>query len=349
MAMPLEIPTIHLETASNDLSTRTLGSSSVTSGASSVDKEVYVFPTSFAQQGFLLLEELAPGNPAFIMALNLQLTGNLNVPVLEDAINEMIDRHEILRTTFMTLGGQKVQVVAPQRSVKLPVIDLSAVDAKERNAKSEQVIRKEALSSFDLARGPLIRFCLVRLGVSDHILLVTIHHIIGDGWSNGIIVRDLAQLYTSLVQNKPSNLPQLSLQFADYAAWEQTQSESAAFTQDLAYWLKLVGENIAAIDFPTDRPRTDGRGFRSEQAIFPLSNSLVGDLKVYCNRKNVTLYMVFLAAFEIMLHRYSGQTDILVGTPAANRMPQTEDLVGPFANMVVVRNDLGETQRFRVC
>lgn len=304
----------------------------------STSEDVYVMPTSVAQQRFWLLDQLEPGNTALNMPLALSLTGKLNVDALERALNEIVSRHEVLRTTFARNNGKPVQVIAAYQTLPLDFVDLS--DHIYKESESERIRVEEAHHKFDLLRGPLFRARLIRLEAEDHILLLTLHHIICDGWSNGVLVREVGEIYDAFSQGRPSPHDELPIQYADFAAWQQEWLNSDGFEDQLAYWKQQLGNEIPTLDIPTDFPRGKNRASFGDIESLLLPQPLTRAIRALGQREDATPFMIFLTAFNVLLHRYSAQDNIIIGSPTANRQrSETERLIGPFANTLFLRTD----------
>ena len=304
-------------------------------------------PQSFAQQRLWFLDQLVPGSLAYNMATGVRLRGVLDTQALGAALAEVVRRHEALRTTFGTEGGLPVQLVRRGLDIGPPAIDLSALSEQEREAESQRLALEEANRPFDLTTGPLLRATLVRLAEQEHVLLLTMHHIISDGWSIGILVREIAELYEAFHVSAPSPLAELPIQYGDYAAWERKRFKGGALDEQLDYWKRRLEGAPAILDLPTDFPRPPVQTFRGASHSFFLPRSLYEAVLSLCQREGVTPFMALLAAFEVLLYRYSGQRDMLVGTPVANRQHvETEGLVGCFANTLVLRSELSDDQTF---
>ncbi|MEO8041986.1 MAG: condensation domain-containing protein, partial [Acidobacteriota bacterium] len=304
----------------------------------STSDDVYVMPTSVAQQRFWLLDQLEPGNTALNMPLALSLTGKVNVDELERALNEVVSRHEVLRTTFSRNNGKPVQVIAAKQTLPLEFVDLSGHIDKE--SESERIRVEEAHHTLDLLRGPLFKARLIRLEAEDHILLLTLHHIICDGWSNGVLVREVGEIYDAYSQGRPSPHEELPIQYADFAAWQQEWLKSDGFEDQLAYWKQQLGNEIPTLDIPTDFPRSKNRASFGDIESLLLPQPLTRAIRTLSQREDATPFMIFLTAFNVLLHRYSGQDNIIVGSPTANRQrSETEGLIGTFANTLLLRTD----------
>jgi amino acid adenylation domain-containing protein len=295
----------------------------------------YVFPTTFAQQRLWFLEQLQPGSVSYLVPWSLQLSGKLNIEALGRSLNEIVRRHEILRTTFSWKDGMPVQVVTGS-SIPLPLLDLSAASSPEKEA--QRLSREEAHRPLDLERGPLVRARLLRLGPEEHVLLLTMHHIIFDGWSRRILVRELAVLYEAFCSGQMSPLSPPKLQYADYAVWQRKQFQGAYLEKQASYWKEQLAGIPARLDLPTDRPRPAVQSFNGAKLPLALSAELTGRLNEYSRERGVTLFMTLLAGFQALLARYSNQDDIVVGSPIANRnRAEIEEMIGFFANTLVFR------------
>jgi hypothetical protein len=304
-------------------------------------------PLSFAQQRLWFLEQLAPGTPLYNIPAAIRITGPLDVVVAERSLNEIVRRHEVLRTTIATVDGQPAQIISPALSLKLPVVDLREFPETEQEAEIRRLASEEAQRPFDLGQGPLLRVALLRLAAEDHVLLVTMHHIISDGWSIGVFVREAVALYGSLDTGTPSPLPELPIQYADYAVWQGQWLQGEVLERQLAYWKRQLA-GISALELHTDRPRPVVQTYRGRIQSFPIPTTLFEGLKILSRREGITLFMTLLAAFQTLLYRYTGQEDISVGTPIAGRNRlETEGLIGFFVNILVLRTDLSDDPSFR--
>jgi thioesterase domain-containing protein/non-ribosomal peptide synthetase component F/acyl carrier protein len=316
--------------------------------ACSLANEVYVMPSSLAQQRFWLLDQLEPGNTSLNMPLALRICGELDVDALELTISEIIARHEILRTTFAVEKDKLVQViVAAQLTNSFEVVTASGSAEQEIEEWATRLTLDEAHTTFDLQRGPLFKAKLLRLCATDHILLLTMHHIVCDGWSNGVLVREIGEIYEALSKGLPSPLPELPIQYGDFALWQQEWLESESFQEQLEYWRGHLGENLPPLDLPTDFPRNRNRASFGAIESLLLSRPLTKALKVLAQREEVTEFMVFLAAFNVLLHRYTGGEQLMVGSPTANRIhSESEPLIGTFANTLMLKTDLSGNPSF---
>jgi aspartate racemase len=306
------------------------------------------FPLSFSQERLWFLDQLDPGSAAYNIHSATRFQGPLAVEVLERCLNEMVLRHESLRTTFKSVDGRAVQVIAPYEPFPLTVLDLSGLDETARLAELERLATAEAQQPFDLSRGPLLRVRLIRLAPQDHVWIENIHHIVSDDWSMKVFTNELAELYKSYVQGKPSPLAELPIQYADFAHWQREWLQGEVLDSQVAYWKKQLGGNLPVLQMPTDHPRPSNQTFRGTQAKFLLPTSFYAALKTLCDREGVTLFMLMLAAFQTLLHRYTNQEDIIVGSPIAGRSQiETEKIIGFFLNTLVLRTDLSGRPTFR--
>ncbi len=306
-------------------------------------------PLSFAQQRLWFLDQLEPGYSAYNIPVALRLTGPLDVTAFERSLSEILRRHDALRTTFPQVNGQPVQVILPFEPIKLTLLNLQEQDENEREALALRLAAEEARRSFDLVRGPLLRACLLRLDQDEHVLLITIHHIASDGWSMGILFRELSVIYEAFSRGQPSPLAELPIQYVDFAVWQREWLQGGALERDLAYWKQQLAGAPAMLELPTDRPRTPVQSFRGAREPVTLPKSLSELLNALSRREGVTLFMTLLAAFKVLLSRYIDRCDIVLGTPIAGRTDaKTEELIGFFANTLVLRTDLSGDPTFRV-
>jgi amino acid adenylation domain-containing protein len=305
-------------------------------------------PLSFAQQRIWFLDQLEPESPLYNIHTGVELWGPLNVPVLQRSIAEILRRHEALRTTFTVIDDRSVQVINKNAIFKLPVNDLQEQDKSQRRLKVSARAEEDARRRFDLTKGPLLRANLLRLGETEHVLLLTIHHIISDGWSVGVFVRELAALYEAYTAGRPSPLQELSIQYADFAAWQRDWLQGGRLEEQLSYWRAQLSDVPPLLELPTDRPRPPVQSYKGAHETLLLCESLSRSLKELSRREGATLFMTLLAAFSTLLYRYSSQRDILVGTPIANRnRAETESLIGFFVNTLIFRTRLSERMTFR--
>jgi amino acid adenylation domain-containing protein len=305
-------------------------------------------PLSFAQAQIWFFEQLEPENTAFNRPVALRLTGKLNVAALEQSLNEIVRRHEVLRASFPAVDGVPVQAIAPNLSLSLPVTDISDLPDRERKAEAQRRVTEDAQRPFDLARGPLVRATLLRLSSEDHRLLLAMHHTVFDGWSVGVLLQEVAALYEAFSTGNPSPLPELPVQYADFTVWQQQWLSGEVLESQLAYWKKqLAGANFV-LELPADRLRPAVQTYRGAKHSFMLPVSLGESLKKLSQQEKVTLFVTLLAAFATLLYRYTGQDDVIIGTPIAGRNRiETEKLIGVFINTLVLRTNLGGNPSFR--
>ncbi len=305
-------------------------------------------PLSFSQERLWFLDRLGAGASAYNVPAAVRLAGALDPSALQRTFAEVARRHEALRTTFGERDGVPFQVIAAELGVPLPVADLSALPAEASERETLRLATEEAGRPFDLARGPLFRTLLFRLGAAEHVLTVTLHHIVSDGWSTGVLVREMAALYDAFAAGRPSPLPELPIQYADYAVWQRQRLQGEALEKELAFWReRLTG--VPPLELPTDRPRPAQASFRGGHRAVELAADALSGLNALCREsEGTTLYMVLLAGFETLLLRYSGQDDFAVGAPVANRgRSETEGLIGFFVNTLALRATLAGDLTFR--
>ena len=305
-------------------------------------------PLSFPQQQLWLLAELHPEQPVYNETIAIHMDGKINTAVLERSLTELLRRHEILRTTFAVKDGQPIQVIHPPSPFKLPVVDLCGLPETEGEAEALRLATEELKQPFDLIQGPLLRATLMRLGEADYRLFIAVHHIVVDGISMySIFLPELETLYTAFSQGKLSPLPELNVQYADFAAWQRQWLQGKVLSDQLAYWKeKLSG--LPTLQLPTDRPHSSKANFQGERQCLALSKRLTEQLKVLSRQEGVTLFMTLVAAIKILLYRYSAQEDIALGTVIAERnRPELEGVMGHFLNTLVLRTDLSGDPSFR--
>ncbi|KYC36320.1 hypothetical protein WA1_42115 [Scytonema hofmannii PCC 7110] len=302
---------------------------------------------SFAQERMWFLSQLEPTNPFYNEPQALRFHGSLNIVALEKSLNKIIQRHEALRTNFVTVDGQPVQVITETLILSVPVVDLQHLRESEREIQIQQLATAEAQQPVDLASSPLIRAKLLKLTQLEYVLLLTMHHIVFDGWSWGIILQELATVYSALSNDLSPELPELPIQYADFAVWQRQWLTKEALSCQLAYWKQQLSGVPDLLELPTDRVRPSIQTFRGAHHKIALSLELTQALVSLSQRSGVTLFMTLLAAFQTLLYRYTGLTDICVGTPHANRdRTEIEGLVGFFVNMLVLRTDISGNPSF---
>ncbi|MGH9932081.1 MAG: amino acid adenylation domain-containing protein, partial [Pyrinomonadaceae bacterium] len=295
-------------------------------------------PLSFGQQSFWFLDSLTPATSLYNIFRALRLRGELNIPALQQALNGLMARHESLRTVFSSVNGQPVQVVVADQKFHLAEIDLVHIEAPAREWRLQELLQEESRRPFDLARGPLVRAKLFRLGAEESVLLFSMHHIVADDWSMGIFSRELETLYDSFVAGQLPQLPELPIQYADYALWQHAWSQNGTLEKQLQYWKRQLAGAPPLLELPTDRPRPAGPTFRGAHLALMLPQELRDRLITLSQREGVSLFMTLLAAFQTLLAQYSGQEDIVVGSPIAGRNRlETENLIGHFINTLVLR------------
>lgn len=304
-------------------------------------------PVSFAQQRLWFLDQLQPDNHAFNIPVALRVFGLLNTKVLQQCLSEIVRRHEVLRTTFTLIGDHPMQVINPPSELSLAVEDLRVLPDKVREAEVLRLSTDERRQPFDLARGPLLRVRLLRTGEQEHVILFTMHHIVADAWSSGVLVEEVMALYGAYAEERPSPLPELPIQYADFALWQREMLEGETLDSLLGYWKKQL-HGVPQLNLPTDRPRPPVTSYRgASQGVF-IDEALTSSLKSLGQQEGVTLFMTLLAAFQTLLYLYTKQTDIVVGTDIANRTrEETERLIGFFVNMLALRTDLSGNPTFR--
>jgi amino acid adenylation domain-containing protein/thioester reductase-like protein len=305
-------------------------------------------PLSFAQRRLWFLSQLEPQSSAYNIPAAIRLTGKLNIAALEQSINEIVRRHETLRTTFTVVDGEPVQVIGAAAKLQLPIIDLQTLPETERETEALRLATLEAQTPFNLEQDSLLRVSLLRLGEQDHVILFTMHHIVSDGWSTGILIRELTTLYKAYDSSQPCHLPELPIQYVDFALWQRQWLQGEVLNNQLNYWKQQLGGELPVLELPTDRPRPAIQTYRGATESFALSPSLTAALKNLSQQEGVTLFMTLLAAFKVLLHRYTQQDNILVGTPIANRnRSEIEGLIGFFVNTLVLRSNLTANLSFK--
>ena len=304
-------------------------------------------PLSFAQQRLWFLGQLQPGSAAYNIPMALRITGAARIDVMERVFAELIRRHEILRTSFSIREGQPVQMIAPAGAVPVLVKDLSALRVENREAEARRLAQEEAEQPFNLSQGPLLRIKMLRLAERNHVLLVTMHHIITDGWSTGIMVREFSQLYQACSTGKENfRLPELPIQYADFSVWQREWLQGEILQNQLQYWKQSL-TGVQTLELPTDRQRPAVIRNAGAATGFSVGLEQMENLKALSRRQGVSLYMALLAVFQALLHRYSRQRDIAVGSPIAGRTrPETEGLIGFFVNTLVMRTDVSGESTF---
>ncbi|MEA5617548.1 amino acid adenylation domain-containing protein [Cronbergia sp. UHCC 0137] len=303
-------------------------------------------PLSLAQERLWFIHQLDPNNSAYNIAINWQLTGNLQIPILLASLQTIIQRHESLRTAFPSQAGKPYQEITPTVNLQLPIIDLQDLPQHQQTQAVENLAKVEASQSFDLTQAPLMRVKIIRLAPDQATLLLTLHHIIADGWSRGILLRELATCYRALAVGEKPSLPALTIQYADFSLWQREWLEREEMKTQLAYWRHKLA-NLPTLELPTDYPRTALQKFNGKIESYLLPKSLLESLKNLSKQQGVTLFMLLLAAFKILLHRYCQQDEIVLGVPSANRNhQQIQSLIGFFVNTLVLRTNLAGNPSF---
>lgn len=305
-------------------------------------------PLSFAQQRLWFFDQFEPGSSLYNLLSPILFEGDLDASALEGAFNGLIERHEVLRTSFDFRDGQPVQVVAPVQRLTMSTVDLTGLAEQEQQRKMESLAREEAGRPFDLKRGPLLRTTLLRLADRKYVLLFAVHHIVCDAWSTALMIHELGHLYASIRSGRPASLPELRIQYADFAAWQRQWLQGAVLERQLEYWKAKLGDSLPVLELPADRPRPAIRTFNGSSVSFVVPPAVSQSLKALVQSERATLFMTLLAAFKVLLSRYTGLDDITVGTPIANRQRhEVEHLIGFFTNTLAIRTDLSGNPRFR--
>lgn len=303
-------------------------------------------PLSFSQQSMWFFDRFSKSNPVFNICNAVQMRGALDKGSLLRALNEVIARHETLRTTFKSIDGKPMQIIHTASHVEIPELDLRNIPVSELNNKLKALIKDEARHIFNLEQGSLFRFCLFIIGENEYVLSMTIHHIISDAWSNAILIEELFKLYESYIRGEKLKLPKLQIQYADYATWERNRYRDNMPEELLKYWSKQLA-NATTLQLPTDFTRPKNKDYEGGFQSITVSPLICEKLKTICKTEGTTLFMVILSAFQTLLHRYSGQTDIFTGTVVANRnRKEVENLAGFFMNTLVLRTNFDEEPTF---
>ena len=306
-------------------------------------------PLSFGQQQLWLLAQMTPDTPVYNECVTIHMPGSLDVPALEQSLNEFIRRHEVWRTSFPVVDGLPVQVVHPSLTLTLPVVDLRHLPEAEREAEALRVVTEKARVLFDLSAVPLLRPTLVHFNDEEHRLFLTLHHIIFDGVAiYQVFLPELRTLYEAFSTGQPSPLPELPIQYGDYAQWQRERLQGDVFAEQLAYLKQQLADAPTTLELPTDHPRPPVQTHRGSMRPFGLSRRLTDELKAMSRQEGVTLYMTLVAAFKTLLYRYTEQEDMLVGTATAGRKhSEMLGMMGFFLNTLVLRTDLSGNPTFR--
>jgi aspartate racemase len=313
----------------------------------SAEEDVFVAPASYAQQRLWFLHQLEPESGAYNMLSAVRIRGRLDVPVMERCLTEVVRRHETLRTGFVVVEDQLMQVISLKAQFQLGQIDLSQLPADERDAEVRRLALQTTNVPFDLERGGLMRAVLLRLNVDEHVLCVVMDHIISDGWSIGVLIGEALALYPAYCSGQPSPLPELEIQYVDYAQWQNEWLAGEVREEQLSYWKRQLAPPLPVLELPTDRPRRPIQTNHGASEHFTLTKDLSEAVRALSQQRGTTTFMTLLATFQTLLRRYTGLSDILVGTPIAGRSrPETESLIGFFVNTLVMRSDLSGDPTF---
>src|SRR5690349_644444 len=313
-----------------------------------VSRSSNTFPLSFAQQRLWFLNQLQQDSAVYNVAGGVRMEGPLSVVALERALNEVVLRHEALRTTIRQMDGEPVQVISSPHVFHLTKFDLQNVPQAQRETEAQLLLTIEARKAFNVEGGPLFHATLLLLSAEEHILLLTLHHIISDGWSIGILVRELMELYEAFVHGRSSRLAQLPIQYVDFAVWHREWLQGEVLEKAVSYWKEKLAGVPSLLELPTDRPRPPSQGFSGARQPVVITLELTESLRALGEQQNATLFMVLLAAFKVLLFRHARQEDIVVGVPIAGRNnPDLENVIGLFINMLAMRTDLSGNPTFR--
>lgn len=311
-------------------------------------KDTNSLPLSFNQQMLWFVHQLAPQSPVYNIPVAILLEGQLNVKALEQSLNQIRQRHEVLQTCFQMVEGQPVQERVADLTLELPVIDLQEFAESKQQELVQKLAKQEAQCPFDISREPLLRVKLLRLCETKYVMLFTMHHIVSDAWSRGVIIRELAALYKSICSNQPSPLAELPIQYADFAAWQREWLQGEVLESQLSYWKKQLEGKLPVINLPTDKPSPDVQTFQGARRSLILPESLTKELKSFSQKQEVTLFTTLLAGFYILINWYTQQEDIIIGTDVANRnFAEIEGLIGFFINQLVLRTKVSDNSNFQ--
>lgn len=311
-------------------------------------EEVFIFPTSFGQQRLWFLNQLENGNPSNNLPLAARLAGDLHIQALKESLRVIIQRHEVLRTTFTSINGQAVQVISPHQNISIFEADLQHMPLNEREQEGRRIVQEEALRPFHLARGPLLRLALLRLEPQTYLLLLVMHHIISDNWSMEIFLRELLTLYSSFSQQQPARLPDLPIQYADFAQWQRQWLQGKVLADHITYWKRQLAGAPPVTVLPTDHPRPSQLTGRGAVCAYLLPLSLLEQVKAAGLTESCTLFMVLVATLNVVIFSYTNQDDIVIGSDVANRIrSEVEGLIGFFVNQLVLRTRLANNPTFR--
>ena len=304
-------------------------------------------PLANAQKRLWFLDELEPGNPAYNMSIGFRIEGNLDKSALKAAIESLVQRHESLRTIIKTENGKPFQLINETAKIDLNLLDLTETEKDEREKQAVELLKQEVRTPFDLSEGPLFRHLLIKLSDDQFMLWFTLHHIICDGWSIGVFTRELAKSYMALVKNEDSKLPELNVQYADFAVWQNKALTGETLQYQVDYWKDQLGSELEPLKLPYDRPRPNELTFVGEHRSFKIEKELVEELNKICRQNGVTMFMLVLSAWKVLFMRYCNQNEIVIGIPVAGRsQPDTENLIGMFVNTLVIKTLLNSSNSF---
>jgi amino acid adenylation domain-containing protein len=312
------------------------------------EQKVEQLPLSFAQQRLWFLDQLQPNTANYNVPTAVRIKGFLNIQALKNSLEAIVERHEVLRTVYQSAGEAPIQIIQDRLCVELPIFDLSDIDEASREETLSRRLREQAQEAFDLSRDLMLRASLFRLNIKEHVMLVNVHHIAFDEWSQKIFFRELLTCYTAFCEKSAPILKPLAIQYADFASWQQDSLKSSVMSEQLKFWKEHLGSNLNPTDLPSDRPRPTQPSNSGEHCHKVFSNGLTQSLKTICRKENVTLYMLLLSAFKVLLHRYTSQDEIIVGTPVSGRTRlETEDLIGFFVNTLPLKTNFTGDPSFR--
>lgn len=311
-------------------------------------KDADSLPLSFNQEMLWFLHQLAPESPVYNVPVAILLEGQLNVKALKQSLNQIRQRHEVLQTTFQMVEGQPVQEKVADLTLDLPIIDLQEFAESKQQELVQELAKQEGQCPFDISQEPLLRVKLLRLSETKYVMLFTMHHIVSDAWSRGVIIRELAALYTAICSGQPPTLPELPIQYADFAAWQREWLQGEVLESQLSYWKKQLAGQLPVINLPTDKPRPEVQTFQGARRSLILPESVTKELKSFSQKQEVTLFTTLLSGFYILINWYTQQEDIVVGTDVANRnFSEIEGLIGFFVNQLVLRINLSGNPTFQ--
>src|SRR5467141_2399130 len=305
-------------------------------------------PLSFAQHQMWVIDQMTPGNPAYNQPFGYRLRGPLDSTVLEASFNEVIKRHEGLRTTFAIKDGEPLQLIQPELKITIKATALDHLTGEERESRLQTLASEESVRSFDLSHLPLMRVSLFKLGDAEHVLIINLHHIVVDGLSIGLLLDELDACYRAFTKGGDPRLPALAVQYADFAAWERhTLANEGAHAKQIEFWRTQLGGGLPVLELPGDLPRPAVQSFKGSNVFFHIPTALAQQVKALGAREGCTFFMTVLAAFQVLLQRYSGAEDVVIGTPlGARTAAELEPLIGNFLNMAALRCDLSGNPTF---